>query len=171
MTIRDFQASFTDTSTAAYVDITGAAATFVAPNSIDLSPLGGYLTEQAQADTQLSANVNTGRDLGASQHQWLLVDWIVAPAGGTSTQVQLITSASASLSSPTTLYDSGAIAIANTPKGFRFKVRLPDSASYLQWLGLQVITLGTMTAGRYMAWLGMDAESNVSGYASGFSVK
>jgi hypothetical protein len=170
MTMRDVQASFTDAAVP-YVDITGAAGTYLAPNSIDTSPLGAYLTEQSVADTQLSANVNTGRDLGVNGKLWLIVDWIVAPLGGTSTDIQLITSASSALSSPVTLYDSGAVVIATTTKGFRFKVPLPDSAAYLQWLGLQVITVGTMTAGRYMAWLGLDAESAIPGYASGFSVK
>jgi hypothetical protein len=170
MTMRDVQASFTDAATP-YVDITGAAGTYLAPNSIDLSPLGSYLTEQSFSDTQLSANVNAGRDIGVTDKLWLIVDWIVAPVGGTSTQIQLITSANVSLSSPVVIYDSTAVAIASTPKGFRFKVNLPDSAAYLQWLGLQVITVGTMTGGRYMAWLGMDAETNVSGYASGFSIK
>lgn len=170
MTMRDVQASFTDAATP-YVDITGAAGTYLAPNSIDTSPLGSYLTEQSFSDTQLSANVNTGRDLGVNGKLWLIVDWIVAPLGGTSTDIQLITSASSSLSSPVTLYDSTAIVIATTIKGYRFKIPLPDSASYLQWLGLQVVTVGTMTAGRYMAWLGLDAESLVTGYASGFSIK
>lgn len=170
MTMRDVQASFTDAALP-YVDITGAAGTYLAPNSLDTSPLGAFLTEQVANDTQLSANTNTGRDLGVNGKLWLIVDWIVAPAGGTSTEIQLITSAAAALSSPVTIYDSGAVVIANTPKGFRFKIPLPDSAAYLQWLGLQVITVGTMSAGRYMAWLGLDAESAVQGYASGFSVK
>jgi hypothetical protein len=170
MTIRDIQASFTDAAVP-YVDITGAAGTYLAPNSIDTSPLGGFFTEQTASDTQLSANINTGRDLGASEHLWLMVDMIVAPTGGTSVDFQLITSASASMSSPNVLYDSTAIVIATLVKGFRIKIDLPDSASYLQWLGLQAITVGTMTAGRFMAWIGSDAETLVSGYASGFSVK
>jgi hypothetical protein len=170
MTMRDVQASFTDAANP-YVDITGAAGTYLAPNSIDLSPLGAYLTEQTFSDTQLSANVNTGRDIGVGGRLVLIVDWIVAPTGGTSTDIQLITSANVSLSSPVIIYDSSATVIANTPKGFRFKIFLPDTAAYLQWLGLQVITVGTMTAGRYMAWLGLDAESSVAGYASGFSLK
>lgn len=170
MTIRDVQASFTD-STLPYVDITGAAGTYLAPNSIDTSPLGGYLTEQSQADTQLSANVNTGRDIGVTDHLFLFIDMIVAPTGGTSVQFQLITSASSALSSPVVLYDTTAVAIASLPKGFRYKVDLPDTAAFLQYLGLQAITIGTMTAGRFMGWIGMDGESAVLGYASGFSVK
>lgn len=170
MTIRDFQASFTDAAVP-YLDFTGAAGTYIAANSIDTSPLGGYFTEQSASDTQLSANVNAGRDIGSSEHQWLMIDVITAPTGGTSCDFQLITSASSSLSSPTILYDSQAIVIATLVKGYRIKVDLPDSASYLQWLGLQVVTVGTMTAGRIMAWIGADAETLVSGYASGFSIK
>lgn len=170
MTIRDFQTSFTDAATP-YVDITGAAGTYLAPNSLDTSPLAGFLTEQTASDTQLSANTNAGRDVGVSEHLWLLIDMIVAPTGGTSVDFQLITSASVSMSSPVVIYDSTAIVIASLTKGFRIKIDLPDTASYLQWIGFQAITVGTMTAGRFMAWIGADAESNVSGYASGFSVK
>lgn len=171
MTIRDFQASFTDTSSQAYVDITGAAGTYLAPNSLDTSPLGAYLTELSAADTQLSANSNTGRDLGGGEPMWLVIDWIVAPTGGTSVDMQLITSASSALSSPTVMYDFTAIAIASLTKGTRQIAKLPRSASWLQWVGLQAVTVGTMGAGRFIAWLGLDVDSVIGGYASGFSVK
>lgn len=171
MTIRDFQASFTDTSSQAYVDITGAAGTYIAPNSLDTSPLGTYLTELSAADTQLSANVNAGRDFGGGDPLWLIIDWIVAPTGGTSVDMQLITSASSSLSSPTTILDLTAIAIATLVKGYRQIIKLPRSSAYLQWLGLQAVTVGTMTNGRFIAWLGKDVDAVVQGYASGFSIK
>lgn len=171
MTIRDVQASFTDSASSASTSIVGVAGTYIAPNSVDTSPLGTFLTELTAADTQLSANVNAFRDLGGGEPLWLVIDWIQAPTGGTSVDMQLITSASSSLSSPTTMLDFTAIAIAGLPKGFRQIAKLPRSASWLQWLGLQAVTVGTMTAGAYVAWLGKDIDSVVMGYASGFSIK
>jgi hypothetical protein len=83
--------------------------------------------------------------------------------------MQLITSASSSLSSPVVMMDFTAIAIASVPA--RQQILLPRSANYLQWLGLQAVTVGTMSAGEYVAWLGLDNDYAIGGYASGFSVK
>lgn len=177
MTIRDFQASFTDTSAGNSLSIVGVAGTYIAPNSLDTSPLGAYLSELTANDTQLSANVNAGRDLGGGDPLWLIIDWLTAPTGGTSADVQLITSASSSLSSPTVMLDLGAQAIANLTgptnygKFVRQQVKLPRSPNWLQWVGLQVVTVGTMTAGACVAWLGRDVDATVLGYASGFSIK
>jgi hypothetical protein len=169
--IRDFQASFTDSSTQAFASIVGAAGTYLAPNSLDTSPLGTYLTELTAGDTQLSANVNAGRDLGGGEPMWLIIDWIQAPTGGTSVDMQLITSASSSMSSPVVMLDLTAIPIATLVLGYQMKFKLPRSASWLQWVGLQAVTVGTMTAGEYIAWLGVDTDSAIGGYASGFAVK
>lgn len=169
--IRDFQASFTDSSTVASTSLVGAAGTYLAPNSLDTSPLGTYLTELTAGDTQLSANVNTGRDMGGGEPMWLIIDIIQAPTGGTSVDFQLITSASSSMSSPVIMLDLTAIVIASLTLGTQLKFKLPRSAAWLQWIGLQAVTVGTMTAGAYIAWLGVDTDSAIGGYASGFSVK
>lgn len=171
MTVRDFQASFTDTATQAYVDITGVAGTYLAPNSYDTSPLAGFLTELTAADTQLSGNVNTYRDFGGGDPLWLVVDWIVAPLGGTSVDMQLITSAASSLSSPVIMLDFQVVVIASLPKGTRQALRLPRSTAWLQWLGLQAVTVGTMTAGRFIGFLTKDLDAFDLGGASGFSIK
>ncbi len=171
MTIRDVQADFCYTSSGASTSIVGAAGTYIAPNSYDTSPLGAYLTELTAADTQLSGNVNTGRDLGGGERIWLVIDWVTAAAGGTNCDIQLITSASSSLSSPTVIYDFTAIVTATLVKGYRQIAPLPRSASYLQWLGVQAVTTGTYTTGAYIAWLGKDLDAQVLGYASGFSIK
>lgn len=103
---------------------------------------------------------------------WLIIDWITAPNNLTSVDMQLITSASSSLSSPVIMLDLGVIAIATLVKGNRQIVKLPRSAAWLQWIGLQAVTAGTTsTTGAYIAWLGLNIDSVVQGYASGFSVK
>lgn len=171
MSIRDVQADFTSGAGSASTSIVGAGGTYLAPNSIDTGPLAGFLTELTVQDTQLSANVNTGRDLGGGERLWLVIDWIQAPAGGTSIDMQLLTSASVALSSPIVLLDTGIVPIASFSKGFRQIYALPRTGAYLEWLGLQAITVGTFTAGAYVAWLGKDIDSVVQGYASGYSLK
>jgi hypothetical protein len=177
MTIRDVQFDFGYTTASPSVSIVGAAGTYLAPNSLDTAPLGAYLTELNANDTQLSANVNTFRDLGGGERLWLVIDWVTAPTGGTSADVQLITSASSSLSSPTIMYDFGVVTIANLtgPTQYGKYVRqiaaLPRSVAWLEYLGVQAVTVGTMTAGAFIAWIGKDVDADVLGYASGYGIK
>lgn len=172
MSIRDLQADFSNTSASASTSIVGAAGTYIAANSYDTSPLGSYLTEVTAADTQLSANVNTYRELGGGVPMWLVIDWVTAPNNLTSVDVQLITSASSSLSSPVVMLDFTAIAIATLVKGYRQIAKLPRSTAWLQWLGVQAVTVGTTsTTGAFIAWLGLDIDSVDLGAASGFSIK
>ena len=172
MSIRDVQADFTYTAASSSFSIAGAAGTYIAPNSYDTSPLGAYLTELSTADTQLSPNLNTYRDLGGGERIWLVVDWVVAPNTLTSCRTELITSASSTLSAPVVMIDFGVVAIANLPAGTRQIMALPRSSAWLQWIGLQVITAGsTGTLGSIVAWLAKDIDAVQQGAASGFSIK
>jgi hypothetical protein len=70
------------------------------------------------------------------------------------------------------MVDFTAVAIATLVKGYRQLIKLPRSSAWLQWLGVQAITVGTTsTTGAFIAWLGKDVDSVVQGYASGFSIK
>lgn len=171
MTIRDFQADFSNTAGSASTSIIGAAGTYLAANSYDTGPLGASLTELTAGDTVLSVNSNAFRDLGGGEPLKLVVDWVIAPLGGTSADVQLITSATAALGTPTIIVDFGVQVIATLVKGYRQIITLPRTASYLQYLGVQAVTVGTMTAGAFIAFLTHDVDSVVQGYASGFSIK
>jgi hypothetical protein len=161
--------------------IVGPPGTYLAPNSIDTSPLGAYLTEFTTSDTILSAggiNYFVERDLGGGLPLRLVIDWITAPAGGISVDMQLLTSntstmATSGFPAPLTsvILDFGAQPIAILVKGSRQLSELPRSANYQQFLGLQAVTVGAMTAGSYIAWLCTDIESQTMGYADGFSVK
>lgn len=172
MSIRDVQADFSYTSSSSSFPIFGAAGTYLFPNSYDTSPLGGYLTELTAADTQLTGNVNTSRDLGGGERIWLVVDWTQAVNTLTSVRTMLITSAASGLGTPTTMIDFGVVAVASFVAGYRQIMALPRSASWLQYIGLQCITAGsTGTTGAAVAWLAKDVDSVVQGYASGFSIK
>lgn len=172
MSIRDVQADFTYTSAASSFSIAGAAGTYIAPNSYDTSPLAGYLTALTASDTQLSGNVNAYRDMGAGERVWLVVDWVVAPNTLTSCRTELITSASSTLSGPVVMIDFGVVAIASLTAGTRQIQALPRATTWLQWLGVQVITAGsTGTLGSIVAWLAKDIDAVALGYASGYSMK
>lgn len=172
MSIRDVQADFSFTTATASFPVFGAAGTYLFPNSYDTSPLGGYLTSTTAADTQLSGNVNTFRDLGGGERIGLVVDWTQAVNTLTSVRTELITSASSSMSAPVVMIDFGVVLVASFVAGFRQIMALPRSAAWLQWIGVQCITAGsTGTTGAAIAWLAKDIDSVVQGYASGFSIK
>lgn len=172
MTIRDLQADFSNTTASPSTSIVGAAGTYLCANTYDTGPLAASMTELSAADTVLSPNSNTYRDMGGGERIWLVIDWITAPNNLTSVQVQLITSAALGLGTPTTMIDFGAVVIATLVKGYRQIQALPRSTAWLQYLGVQAITLGTTsTTGSFIAWLGKDVDSVNQGYASGFSIK
>jgi len=172
VTIRDYQASFTDTSSGSTTTVFGAAGTYIAPNSYDTSPLSSSLTELTAADTTLAGNSNTYRDFGGGDPLWLVINWTTAVNTLTSVKMQLITSATSDLATPTVMYDFGAVVIASLVKGFRQIARLPRSTAWLQWIGLQAVTVGsTGTTGAYVGFLCKDVDAVDFGAASGFSIK
>ena len=117
----DAQLKFSDAQS-----LVGAAATTVATNALDL----------------LSANRNVGR--GYPKRIIALVG--TAFAGGTSVQVQVIASASANMSSPTVLISGPVVADASATAGAELlDVPIPDT--YLRYLSVQYVTLGTHTTG------------------------
>jgi hypothetical protein len=171
MTIRDYQADFSNTAGSASTSIIGSAGTVICANTYDTGPLGASLTELSAADTTLSANTNAFRDLGGGERLWLVIDWVIAAAGGTAADIQLITSAAVGLGTPTVMLDFGVVADATLVKGYRQFLALPRSNAWLQYLGVQAVTTGTHSAGAFIAFLTHDVDSLVQGYASGFSVK
>ena len=172
MSIRDFQASFTDVAAGTAWSFFGAAGTYIAPNSIDTAPLGSYLTAFSANDTQLSGNVNTYRDMGGGDPMWVVIDITQTVNTLTTVDFQLITSASSTLSSPTVMLDFTAIAIATLVKGYRLVGKLPRSTAWLEWIGLQAVTAGsTGTTGAAVAWLAKDIDAVDLGAAAGYSIK
>jgi hypothetical protein len=71
---------------------------------------------------------------------------ITADVSGTSSTIQFefISSAAATLTTPTTHWDSGAIAEATLVDGYEISFRLPPNETYLRYLGFQW-TVGTAT--------------------------
>ena len=181
MTIRDVQVDLgyqpptSSSKELVAVSIAGPPQTFLAPNSIDSGPYGAALTELTALDTVLSVGgVNFFVEDGVGQGMKLVVDWVTAPVGGTSIQVELISSAAAtiaSISSGTAMINFGVLPPAAFFQGYRQIMALPRSASWQRFLSLQITTVGTFTAGSFVAWLGLDVDSAVMGYASGFTIE
>ena len=105
--------------------ITGVAGTTVSTDSIDL----------------LTANRNIGRT-GTPPRGQVVVS--TALAGGTSIQVQMITSAAVALTSPTVIATGAVIPLASAVAGaVLFDGPIPGTAQ--RYLGFQYVTLGTFS--------------------------
>jgi hypothetical protein len=178
MTIRDVSADFgfvPQTASSAQVvstSIVGGPNTYLGINSFDSGPFAAYLTEFSPMDTILTVGgQNFFVEAGAGGNMKLVIDWTTAPLGGTSVRTQLITAATSNMSTPTVMIDFGIIPIASVPVGTRQIMALPRSNAWARYLAVQVVTAGTMSAGAFVSWLGLDVDSIVQGYASGFPIK
>ncbi len=133
--------------------LVGAAATTVSTNTID---------QGAQA-----------RDLAAGEDLWVSYNVDIAFTGGTSMQVQVITSAAANLSSPTVLGQGPIHLEAALVAGFRNAIGLPvqnvSGAALQRYLGVQYVTVGTHTTGAITTRI-VREFLNVRYYQSGYSV-
>jgi hypothetical protein len=169
--------------------IAGLGQTFIAPNSIDTGPYGSFLTELAANDTQLAGRgehyqafaggsfIQVGQtfyftESGVGNEMKLVVDWVSAVVGiGGTIQIQLITSASPTMSNPVVMIDFGALPLSAFLAGYRQITPLPRSSNWGRYLGLRVITTGFLSSGSYVAWIGLDVDSEVPGYVEGFQIK
>lgn len=140
-------------------------------NVIDSGPLGG----------QNTPNTNVGRDWGTGYPAWLyfLVVTAIAQASGT-TNIQLVSSAAAALSSPNVMLSltGGAIAITGSlfaTSGSAVRVAMPragigGTSGWLRYLGINFIIATTnYTAGVINAFISRDIQDNLL-YAAGFTV-
>ncbi len=122
--------------------ITGAAGTTVSTDSIDLQ----------------TANRNVGRSFPMRMY----CNVVVALAGGTSIQVQVIESANANLSSPTVLASGAVVPLASAIAGAEL-LDVPIPGTTKRYLGLQFVTLGTFSgAGAVQG--GLVAETDNQSY-------
>jgi hypothetical protein len=179
VTVRDVAADFAyqpPTSSSKEIctgSIVGPAGTYIAPNSYDATSGGGaFLTELTAMDTILSVGgLNYFNENGAGFGMRLVVDWVTAPVGSGTIQTQLLTSALSSLSTTVVMMDFTALPLSMFSAGYRQMNMLPRSSTWQRYLTLQIITTGMMSAGAYVAWLGLDVDSEVLGYAEGYSIK
>lgn len=129
---------------------------------------------QAVTTTAVSTDtvdLGTARDIGAGENLYMNFTVGTAFAGGTSTEFQVISSASADLSSPTVIGSSGAVATAGLTAGKRLAVRVNPTinGNGQRYFGARYVVVGTNSAGTVTADVVHGVQDQKS-YASGFTV-
>lgn len=144
MAILDERTEFADA-----VAIPAAAGTVLVGDVIDLRGLGG------------GSALGSLRDIGNGEDLVWYVSVDAAATGGTSMQVQLVSSAAAALSAPVVHAMTPVVALAGLTAGkviYQITVPLEDPA-YLRYLGILAVTLGTFTGGTFSSGLKLDATA------------
>ena len=132
-------------------------------------------TDQAVTTTAVSTDtvdLSVARDIGEGENLYMNFAVTEAFAGGTSTKFEVISSASADLSSPTVIGSSDAIVTAGLTIGKNVAVRVnPQIASTGQrYFGARYTVVGTNTAGKVTADVVHSVQDGKKFYASGFTV-
>lgn len=171
----DNEGQFTTQGTAGQSLNGFAVATTALANVIDSGPLGG----------QNTPSQNQGRDFGMGFPSWIY--WLTIAAitsGGSPTvDVQLVSSAAATLTSPNVMLDltGGAIAYNATKlsAGTALRYELPrlgpystnNTAGWLRYIGVNVIVAtAALTGGTVNCFLTRDLQDNTL-YVAGFLVQ
>ena len=131
--------------------------------------------DQAVTSTAVSTNtvdLGTARDIGEGTPLYMNFAVTEAFANGTSITFEVITSASANLSTPTVIGSSTAVVTAALTLGKNVVVRLnPDIGGKGQrYLGARYTVAGTMNAGKVTADIVETIGDGQKYYASGFTV-
>jgi len=131
--------------------------------------------DQALTTTAVSTDkidLSVARDIGEGQDLFMNFAVTTALTGGTSVKFEVITSASADLSTPTVVGSTDAIVTASLVAGYNTAVRInPQIASLGQrYLGARYTIVGTYGAGKVTADVVMDIQDGKKFYASGFAV-
>lgn len=137
---------------------------------------------QAVTATAVSTNtidLGTARDIGSGNDLYAIVtvDTTATAAGAATVNFQVISSASANLSTPTIIVQTDALAKTELTAGRRpINICIPNSAVLAlpigqRYLGLQyTVGTGPLTAGAFSCTLTDSAVDINKNYASGFTV-
>jgi hypothetical protein len=136
-----------------------------------------FSDEQAVTTTAVSTDKidlgRVGREVGAGEEMWLygIVEEAATASGSATVTFDLNLSAAADLSSPTTVFSTGAIGKATLIVGYEFfRLRLPilPVNTTLRYLGINyTVATGPLTAGKFTAFLSRDVSA-WRGFANNF---
>lgn len=133
--------------------IADALLTFADNTALNTGAAGSYIIGD-QIDLQVARNIGVG--VGEGQLYFVAIVETTATSGGSATlQLNLVTDDNGSLSSPTVLASSAAIAVASLTQGRLITVlALPILDTYERYIGIQQVTgTAAFTAGKINAFL------------------
>lgn len=144
MAILDKRNEFADA-----VAIPASAGTVAIGDVIDLRGLGG------------GSLLGGLRDVGNGEDVVWYASVDVAGAGGTSLQLELVSSAASDLSSPNVHARSAVVPLASLTAGkMLIQITLPlEDPTYLRYLGIRAVTVGTFSGGSFSSGLKLDATA------------
>ena len=156
--------------TSAGTYITGTSGT---PDVVDLQSNTAY-TATVSGSLYTVGQGTQNRDIGAGADLYVMFTVTTALAGGTNATFQVVASSSSTLASGNVIIgETGVITTANLGLGAQVAVRINPqqiAAAKLRYLGAQVVTTGTHSAGVISADIVEDIQDGRTVYASGFSV-
>jgi hypothetical protein len=149
------------------------AGTYVNADVVDLQSNTAY-TATVSGSLYTVGQGTQNRDIGAGSDLYVVFTVTTALAGGTNATFQVVASSSATLASGNIVVgEIGPIVLADLTLGRQVAVKISPqqiAATKLRYLGAQVVTTGTHSAGVVSADIVMDIQDGRTVYASGFTV-
>jgi hypothetical protein len=150
-----------------------SASTYVNADVVDLQSNTAY-TATISGTLYTVGQGTQNRDIGAGSDLYVVFTVTTALAGGTNATFQVVASSSDTLASGNIIVgEVGPIVLADLTIGRQVAVKISQqqiAASRLRYLGAQVVTTGTHTAGAITADIVLDVQDGRAVYASGFAV-
>lgn len=114
------------------------------------------------AATHLSENIIDTVKIGDAVNELYFVAYVETECAGTGpVTVNLVTSDSESLSSPTILWSSGSLTVATLKDKYCIgMVRLPKPEKVKRYIGAQIVLDGALTAGAFDIYLTDNPQTN-----------
>jgi hypothetical protein len=150
-----------------------SAGTYVNADVVDLQSNTAY-TATVSGSLYTVGQGTQNRDIGAGTDLEVVFTVTTALAGGTNATFQVVASSSDTLASGNIVIgEIGVITTGNLGLGRQVSVKISQqqiAAAGLRYLGAQVVTTGTHTAGAITADIVLDVQDGRAVYASGFAV-
>jgi hypothetical protein len=122
--------------------------------------------------TTAIANNGGARDIGQGENLFMVFTVVVGFGGTGTVDMQIVTDDNDSISSPTVIGSTGAIAVGSLTAGAQFIVRIPPLVASLgeQFLAARYVVTSSPTTGTILAQVVEDMQDGRKFYRSGFSV-